>query len=64
MFAVVIKIVLLRKMNIPNANLKKKTLAREEKNRQKIQASNTKIVITMDLKSVLLYRLTNASAMS
>lgn len=46
-----------------NAHLKRKNLAREEKNRQKSLASNTKIVVTMDLESVLLCPLTNASAM-
>ncbi|KAF0745895.1 Uncharacterized protein FWK35_00030429, partial [Aphis craccivora] len=46
-----------------NAHLERKTLARKEKNRQKSLASNTKIVVTMDLESVLLCPLSNASAM-
>lgn len=46
-----------------NAHLERKNLAREEKNHEKSLASNTKIVITMDLESVLLCPLTNASAM-
>lgn len=44
-------------------HIERKNSAREEKNKQKSTASNNKVVITMDLESVLLCPKTDASAM-
>jgi len=46
-----------------NRHVNRKTMAREEKNKFKAEVSCTKVVITMDLQSVLLCPKTDASAM-
>lgn len=53
--------------NIPeaeyNEHIERKNSARGETNKHKSTASNTKLVITMDLESVLICPKTEASAM-
>jgi len=46
-----------------NDHIQRKNSVREEKDKQKSTASNNKVVITMDLESVLLCPKTDASAM-
>lgn len=46
-----------------DSHINRKNMAREEKNKLKAEVSSTKVVITMDLQSVLLCPKTEASAM-